>query len=207
MLSFQTVVPNTLELLKKIAAMPSVKGMRLVGGTSLALQLGHRQSIDLDFFSDNTIDQESLLSELRTIGDITVLNRTKSILQLTINNIKVDFVQYNYYKWIDSPVIEEGIIFASPKDIAAMKINAVMGRGSKKDFIDIYILLQHFTLKEILNYYKQKYPEYSEYRALLSLTYFEDADYQTTPRLFFDKTWEEMKHFITASVTEYQSNI
>ena len=85
-----------------------------------------------------------------------------------------------------------------------MKINAIEGRGSKKDFIDIYLLLQHYSLAEILNFYKQKYPDFSEYRALRSLVYFEDAEPQEMPTMFIADTWDSMKECIVEAVKQYQ---
>ena len=90
---------------------------------------------------------------------------------------------------------------ASPCDIAAMKINAIEGRGTKKDFIDMYFLLQHYSLKEVLDFYARKYPENSMFRALMSLSYFEDAEEQIMPKMFSSVTWEDMKQFITAQVS------
>lgn len=119
-----------------------------------------------------------------------------------LDGIKIDFVNYKY-AWIDNPVIEDVICLASPKDIAAMKINAVEGRGTKKDFIDIYFVLQHYSLQDILNFYVEKYPENSIFRALMSLSYFEDADNQLMPRMFADVSWEKMKSFILEKVTTY----
>ena len=81
-----------------------------------------------------------------------------------------------------------------------MKVNAIEGRGSKKDFIDLYYLLQHYTLHEILDFYKQKYPEHSVFRALMSMSYFDDADVQPTPRLFGKMSWDEMKEYIRSQV-------
>ncbi len=204
MLSVQAVTPHTLELLKTLSAKPELNGMRLVGGTSLALQYGHRQSIDLDFFGHINIGQDELVAKLSETGSLTVTNRTPHILQTIINNVKVDFVEYGLYKWIDQPIIEAGICLASDKDIAAMKVNAIMGRGSKKDFIDLFVLLQHYSLSEILQFYKLKYPEYSEYRALLSMTYFEDAEMQDTPKLFIQDSWEDIKRTIIDTVRVYQ---
>lgn len=99
-----------------------------------------------------------------------------------VDDIKIDFVDY-VYKWIDAPLCDGDIRLASMKDIAAMKINAVEGRGTKKDFVDIYFLLRHFTLEQILSFYKAKYPENSEFRALMSLTYFDDAEPQIAPEM------------------------
>ena len=94
------------------------------------------------------------------------------------------------------------LTLATPPDIAAMKVNAIEGRGSKKDFIDLYYLLQRYTLSEILDFYKQKYPEHSVFRALMSMSYFDDADVQPTPRLFGNVSWDEMKEFIRSQVRQ-----
>lgn len=204
MLSIQTVRPDTLELLKAISAQPEVKELRLVGGTALALQYGHRQSVDLDFFGKLPEDKEELIEVVRRVGDITVLNRSKIILQMVVNQVKVDFVDYSRYPWIDEPILGDGFVLASEKDIAAMKINAIMGRGTRKDFIDLYMLLQHYSLTQIMDFYRQKYPEFSEYRALLSMTYFDDAEMQDMPLMFIKTPWESMKTSIIQAVEAYQ---
>ena len=204
MLSIQTVYPNTLELLKSLASQPELAQTRLVGGTALALQYGHRQSIDLDFFGILPEDKEELVEMTKRVGNVLVTNRSKMILQTVINQIKVDFVDYSRYKWIDEPVLGDGFVLASDKDIAAMKVNAIIGRGTRKDFIDLYVLLQHYSLLEIMAFYKQKYPEFSEYRALLSMTYFEDAEMQDMPKMFIDTSWDTMKSTIIEAVKVYQ---
>ena len=203
MLQLQTVTPNTLELLKKIASNPEMQGLRLVGGTALALQYGHRQSVDLDFFGTPSVPQEDIIDMLSSLGQIAVHNQTDKILQAVLCGIKVDVIDYSRYAWIDTPVEESGIILASPKDIAAMKINAVEGRGSRKDFVDIYMLLQHYSLDELLDFYALKYPNHSVFRALLNLTYFDDAETQAMPKMFIPETWDEMKSYISSKVKEY----
>ena len=203
MLQLQTVAPDTLELLKTIDSKPEMKGLRLVGGTALALQYGHRQSVDLDFFGSPTVSQEDTIDVLSSLGNITIHNRTDKILQVVLRGIKVDVIDYSRYGWIDPPVVDDGIVLASPRDIAAMKINAIEGRGSRKDFVDIYMLLQHYTLSELLDFYSMKYPNYSIFRALLSLTYFDDAKTQAMPKMFITQTWEEIKAYISDKVKEY----
>lgn len=202
MLSLRTIEPHTLELLRALMQEASLSELRLVGGTALALQYGHRSSIDLDLFGKIDIDGYELQSILSKYGVLKVENETKIIHQYYIDNIKVDVVNYPF-EWI-SPIIEEdGIRLASPVDIAAMKVNAIEGRGTKKDFIDMYMLLQHYSLKEIIAFYQQKYPNYSIFRALRSLTYFEDAEDQFMPRMFIEDTWENMKLYITNQVKLY----
>ena len=205
MLSFRTVTSDTLELLKALMSAPELSSLRLVGGTALALQYDHRVSVDLDLFGEVTIDKFELLSLLQGVGDVRVINETKNIHQYFVNGIKVDIVNYPY-SWIDAPVEDDGIRLASSKDIAALKINAIEGRGTKKDFIDIYLLLQHYSLEEILTFYQQKYPDYSIFRALRSLTYFDDAENQIMPQIFVEDTWENMKENIQAHIMRYQQN-
>ena len=175
MLSYRTIEPHTLELLKKLTANPLLRELRLVGGTALALQYGHRMSIDLDFFGKIEIDKEELKDSLRENGEFSVINETRNIHQYLIDGVKVDIVNYNY-PWIDDSIEEDGLCLASPKDIAAMKINAIEGRGTKKDFIDIAELLKHYPLKELLDFHTQKYSDATTFRAMLSLSYFDDAE-------------------------------
>lgn len=85
-----------------------------------------------------------------------------------------------------------------------MKVNAIIGRGTRKDFIDLYMLLQHYSLTEIMGFYEQKYPEFSEYRALLSMTYFEDAEMQDMPKMFIETSWDKIKSTIIQAVKVYQ---
>lgn len=206
MLSLQTVSPDTLELLRQLQQQPELAGMRLVGGTALALQYGHRQSVDLDLFGTLQATFEQVETVLPRIGRHTILNQTANIMQLVLKGVKIDIVNYSCYPWVEEPVCEEGIILASPMDIAALKVNAIEGRGSKKDFIDLHELLQHYSLDEILNSYTQKYPNHSLFRALLSMTYFDDAEAQAMPKMFANYTWDDVKAAIIAKVSAYQQS-
>lgn len=200
MLSYQTIEPHTLELLKKLMAEPSLSGTRLVGGTSLALQYGHRSSVDLDFFGTLDDDPLSIRECLERIGHVGVLKETKTIRIYDLDKVKIDFVNYSRYQWLAEAITEDGLRLASPQDIAAMKVNAIEGRGTRKDFVDIYFLLQHYSLDDILGFYQEKYPEHSVFRALMSLTYFEDAEKQMMPKMFSKVTWDEMKAYIIKEV-------
>lgn len=200
MLSYKTIHADTLELLKSLSAEPLFSELRLVGGTSLAMQYGHRNSVDLDFFGHIEIDDEVLLDVLRKHGTLQTIKLSANIKIFILNEVKVDIVNYSY-KWIDEPIREDGLSLASPKDIAAMKINAIEGRGTKKDFIDVFELLKHYSLETILKFHEEKYPEASKLRALMSLSYFEDADLQPMPVMFIPETWETMKQSIQNAIT------
>ena len=117
MLSFQTIDPDTLELLKFLSVQPELRRTRLVGGTSLALQYGHRQSVDLDFFGRLPEDINNLIDAVKRAGNITIVNQSKIILQTIVNQVKVDFVDYSRYKWIDDPVVENELVLASDRDM------------------------------------------------------------------------------------------
>ncbi len=205
MLSYSTIEPHTLELLRGLMREDLFLPLRLVGGTSLALQYGHRQSVDLDFFGSCELENEDVKEILRKYGTLKVIKETPKIKIYVVDDIKVDFVTYAY-PWIDESVTDDGLRLASDRDIAAMKINAIEGRGTKKDFIDIYFLLQRYSLDEILRFYSDKYPENSVFRALMSLCYFEDADAQISPKMFVDVSWEDIKSSISKQVKIYQND-
>lgn len=110
MLSLQTILPDTLELLKTLMQLPILSDMRLVGGTSLALQYGHRRSVDLDFFGHTTEDADELTEVLKEhVQSLVRGSYTKRIKAYMLNGVKVDIVNYDY-AWIDDPIVEEGII-------------------------------------------------------------------------------------------------
>lgn len=204
MLSYHAVTSHTLELLNRLSSELASTDLRLVGGTALALQYGHRNSVDLDFFG--TLDDEvlNLHEVLNSIGRYEVIKETAHIRVYILEGVKIDFVDYSQYPWIDAPVMEDGLCLASPRDIAAMKINAIEGRGSRKDFIDIYFLLQHYSLNEILGFYQQKYPNYSIFRALKSLSFFADAEAQLMPVMYSSISWEEMKQQVLLAVRGFK---
>ncbi|MBR1389622.1 MAG: nucleotidyl transferase AbiEii/AbiGii toxin family protein [Prevotella sp.] len=203
MLSLQTVLPDTLELLRRLMSVTAFDSLRLVGGTALALQYGHRRSVDLDMFGILEPDTDRVTSALAGMGVVDPGTCSTKIKTYRIDGIKVDFVDYSRYPWLDAPVIEGHLRLASPRDIAAMKINAILGRGSRKDFVDMYFLMQHYTLEEIIGFYKLKYPEHSEYRAMLSLTYFDDAELLPMPLMFENVAWSDMKCYILEEVEKY----
>lgn len=199
MLHFETVEPATLELLKSIQAIPELSQTRLVGGTSLALQLGHRKSVDLDFFGHVPFDGNALVAMLTPLGEVTVLKDSKNIHIFLINGIKVDFVNFEF-AWRQEALITEGVRLAQLEDIAAMKITAVVGRGTKKDFVDVANLLRIYSLSQILSFYENKYPNASAFMAIKSLLYFEDAEHDAMPVMFIQQTWDEVKAIVTEAV-------
>lgn len=200
MLYLETVESSTLELLKKLQRLPVLEQTRLVGGTALALQLGHRKSIDLDFFGTVDCEAEYLRESIAGIASLTILKESPHIHIYIVDGIKVDIVNYKY-PWLDDVVLGQGLRLASVSDIAAMKITAIIGRGTKKDFIDIAFLLHHFSLEEILHFYAAKYNDSSVFMAMKSLAYFDDAEADPMPDMFVNQSWQQVKAHILSKIS------
>ena len=149
MLQTSAVEPGTLDALKKLMQLPSLKDFVLVGGTGLALLKGHRLSIDIDLFSANVpINANVILSELENAGKLSQKDIFSYALFLEFNNVKLDILKYSY-PWIKPQITEDGIRVASVEDIMAMKLAAITKRGSKKDFVDIYFLLKEYSIQQM----------------------------------------------------------
>ncbi len=202
MLHFETVDSPTLELLNKIMAEPLFSPLRLVGGTAMALQTGHRKSVDLDLFGALSLDETILTETVSSMGNIVWLNKLKNIKSLLVNGIKVDFVNYSY-PWLSEPLNENNIRLASKKDIAAMKLSAITGRGAKKDFTDLYFLLKEFSLKKMVQLYEEKFADGSAFMVLKSLVYFEDAENDEMPEMLMPASWEMIKKTVTQHHRKY----
>ena len=202
MLYYETIHPDTLELLKKIQSLELFADTRLVGGTALALQIGHRKSIDLDFFGNMSASLEEITLELSEFANAKPLSSSKAMRFLIVDGVKVDIVSYPYI-WIDDPVKEAGLTLAGVKDIAAMKLSAITNRGTKKDFIDLYFLLKRFSFNELIEFYLKKYAGAQLFTVLKSLTYFEDAEGDPMPVMMESLNWDEAKTAIVAVVNQY----
>jgi len=203
---FETAVsPPALVLLKTLMKFKEFEELRLVGGTALALQIGHRISVDLDLFGVINFDNIPVERLFSKFSKQQTLSRSKYINSFYLENIKVDFVNY-YYPWIDDPYIENGIRFASLRDIAAMKLAAITNRGSKKDFIDLYFLLKKFSLQQMMEFYQMKYPDGSLYMVIKSLSWFGDAENEFSIEMIKNVSWETVKDSIQNEVINYQSN-
>lgn len=204
MLYVETVTPATLRILKRLMTMPSLSGFHLAGGTALALQIGHRISTDLDFFCMDEPNTDSIIEDLKEFNNVEVyLHKSNSTLLVSIEGVKVDFIRHNY-PLLKSPVVIDDIRFYSTPDIAAMKIGAIVSRGSKKDFVDLYFLLKVFTLSEILDAYKAKYQQNDLFHVLKSLIYFDDAELEANPNMIKQVDWNLIKSEIIKVCTNFK---
>jgi predicted nucleotidyltransferase component of viral defense system len=175
----------------------------LVGGTSLALQMGHRVSIDLDLFTAEPFNLSELLECLNTnFDDVTLESEGASMLITNINQVKVDFVKMGY-PILFPPLETEGVRMLDIRDIAPMKLKAIAQRGSKKDFYDIYFLLDLLPLPEMLQLFSEKFKQQEIFHIIKSLTYFEDAEQYADPKLFDSRvTWEKVKSRVFEEVQQ-----
>jgi len=173
----------------------------LSGGTALSLQLGHRESEDLDFFSSSSFEPDTIERQLLPYGTLSETELSLGTLNTYLSGVKLQFLLYPY-RLIEPLVNWEGVNLSSVVDIACTKLQTVGMRGSKKDFIDLYFLLQQFSLETLLAYTKKKYAEsdYSETHILKSLVYFDDAETQPMPRMHQDVSWNQIKEALISAV-------
>lgn len=175
----------------------------MAGGTALALQIGHRTSLDFDFYTEKKFDvrelREQFDKKFKKVQEIYIAEDT---LGLDVNGIKISFFRYSH-RLIRPCVRIDDICLASKEDIAAMKILAISQRGKKRDFIDTYFLIKTFGLKEIIEFTKKKYPMFNIYLGLQGLLYFKDADEDSEKQRFkmLQKAdWREIKKYILKKV-------
>ena len=199
MLYLETIDPETLGLLKQIQSNDIFSETRLVGGTALALQIGHRKSIDLDFFGVMKIEEIDLLQELSIYGSVSIRNIGRRVQSFMVNNVQMDFVEY-LYPWLDDLVPFNGVRLASCRDIAAMKLSAITNRGSRKDFVDLVFLLEMFSLQDMLEFYTKKYSDSNYFHVLKSLVFFDDAEDDPMPNMLKPFNWEMAKKNISDAV-------
>jgi predicted nucleotidyltransferase component of viral defense system len=210
MLHYRTVYSETLELLKMLMQNPRLHQFYLVGGTALALQLGHRISIDLDLFTNEDFNTADVVESLRNDFELQLMmqkEKNSLIINARAHNtqheyIKIDFIKYPY-PLISSIQEVDTIRLLSPDDIIPMKLSAVANRGAKKDFYDIYELMKYFSLATMLQLFSKKYPDIAHFHILKSLVYFDDAEDQFDPVSLNDTNWQLVKSSIEQKVNNY----
>lgn len=183
------------QLLNRLIVEEALSDFFLVGGTALALRYGHRVSVDIDLFSNAAFDAprlaELLTQKLQLAEAIVEENAVLGV----IDGIKCDFIAHQYSMVVGVENFD-GVRLLAVEDIAAMKLNAISNRGSKKDFWDLYELMQHFSRAQLLSFYEIKYPNSSLWSVEKSLSYFEDAEADPNPSCLKERTWEHIKSAI-----------
>lgn len=176
-----------------------LEGFYLAGGTGLALSLGHRRSVDLDFFSERSFDSEALQHKLHALEALSVVSRSPDTLHLQIRTVKVSFLGFPHQVLFPCGSFLE-VEVADPRDIACMKLSALAGRGARRDFIDVYAAAQRYGLAELLELFQRRFARvnYSRLHVLKSLVYFEDAEKDPMPEMLAEISWTEVKRFFAA---------
>lgn len=200
----ESISQETKLVLEKISQSDLAEKFYLAGGTALALQLGHRQSIDLDWFCETDFSNQEIKSRLSKLGKFKITSESAGTVNGLLDNVRVSFLRYQYKLLF--PLVALGKVkLADERDIAAMKIDAVSSRGSKKDFIDIFFLLNKYSLAEIVGFFEKKYAEidYNKLHILKSLIYFTDADDEPMPMMLRNINWEQVKKGIQEKVNKW----
>ena len=175
MLHKETIDAATLELLKRLMGDERLQGFALVGGTSLALQIGHRISVDLDLFTEKEFEADELREYLERYYHLQTDYLAFATVKGEIEGVQVDCIAHAY-SWLKPFVLEEGVRLASLEDICAMKLNAIAGNGTRiKDFVDVAHLSSRFSLEQMLKFYEEKY-QANPLMPLKGIVYFADIN-------------------------------
>ena len=188
------------ELLKKISEVISIDDYYMIGGTALSLQLGLRESYDFDFCVKGEFNNEVLLEELKSVGNVEVIQNQKGTCDVLLNGVQVSFFYYpnKVLKDFVKPEEMPKLKIASVLDIAIMKVVAIGGRGAKKDFFDLYNIIKkcNITVDELVNGLVQKCGNNVNYlNIIMGLSYFEDAEDEILINTFVSYNWENIKEF------------
>lgn len=193
-----------MSLLKRLMQIPELSIFRLVGGTSLSLQLGHRISIDLDFFTDKNFDVDEIRRiiqlEISALGIISVSRTGFSCL---LENVKCEFYNWSV-PFIEDVMNHDGLRLDGLKDISAFKLDAIITRKERKDFVDIYFLLEKFPFKDLISFYKTKYP-YNDIKVVMdAVAEIDIADNSEAPSMVINRDWDEVKERIKKCWKDFQ---
>lgn len=198
---FGTVLPNAAQdTLAVLGRSGLVDKAYLAGGTALALHLGHRESIDFDFFTRNTFDPIKLSKQLSEIGLFTQTFAKGISLIGEFNGVKMSYFQYDY-PLLENTTFFEGVAIAHMHDIAAMKLVAICDRSTKKDYVDLYTLVHHgLSLDAMFELYEKKYQKFesNKFTIIKSLTYFDEAQNDSMPKMFTPLSWDTVQSFLVA---------
>jgi hypothetical protein len=192
----EVITPAVEQALEELLRAPVLAKFYLAGGTGLALQFGHRRSVDLDFFCPESFNEEILLQQIQLLPQFSLVAKAQQTVDVQVLGTKVSFLGYSY------PVLFPfgafmGARVADPRDIACMKLSAIAARGAKRDFFDLYVTAKCYGLPQLLDLFQRKFAQanYSVVHLLKALTYFADAEKEPAPDLLAPISWEEVKAF------------
>ena len=184
-----------------LASRSALDGFYLAGGTGLALQFGHRRSADLDLFRETDFDAAAVRDRLRNLEELGALETAPGTLHLRLHDVKVSVLHYPYPRLY--PLQTFGRLpVADPRDIACMKIEAIASRGSRRDFVDLYVAATAYGLDQILEWFGRKYASvsYSRTHLFKALTYFLDAEQEPMPDMLAPLDWSVVREYFVRTV-------
>jgi hypothetical protein len=189
------------EAARDLAGRSVLEGFYLAGGTGLALRFGHRRSVDLDFFSEAEFSAADLAAKLRGLDGLGDIEVSPGTLHLVLRRVKVSFLHYPYPPLFLASRFET-LAIADSRDIACMKLSAIASRGSRRDFVDLYVAAKAYGLGEILEWFDKKYAAtpHNRVHLLKSLTYFTDAENEPMPNMLAPLDWSAVKTFFITEV-------
>lgn len=206
MLHLETIEPRTFTVLERLMQLKALYPFSLVGGTALSLRYGHRTSVDLDLFNHKKFDHEPIVKALKKEfgkGYNTESRTARWGIFCYLDDVKVDIV---YHPHLPIGPLEETntIRMYSDEDIIAMKLNAIIGRGKKKDFWDLYELLHHYPLQDMIRFHETKFPEQNLLITIpQAIVYFDDAEESEEPVSLKGQTWPSVKKYIQRYVSDF----
>ena len=203
MLRKETVSPDLIYVLEKLMHFKSLREFRLVGGTALAFQLGHRVSVDIDLFASSPFDIEEVKKEIEdTFLISTAEKESRWGLRYWIKGVKAEMYNWDI-PFIKPSIIENGIRMTSLEDIGAMKLDAIKSRHEKKDFVDIHEILKSFSLEELFQFYSTKYRNPELRSVIEALTNIDKADNSIDPEILIDMQWVDVKSTIKNALKKF----
>lgn len=194
---FEVLSNRQRRLLSLIAPVLAARNFYLGGGTAIALQLGHRRSLDFDWFTaDEFDDLDAVISDLRSaVAGVSIVEIAPRTIHATVSGVKVSMLGYRHpllkpmERWRDL-----SLSLASLADLAAMKLSAIVSRGAKRDFVDVYAVAQKsLGLPAMLDCYRKKYQTDDMSHVLYALSHFTEADLERTPKLLWKTNWRSIK--------------
>jgi len=188
---------------KRLTEIKTLSSFYLAGGTGLALHLGHRRSVDLDFFSPAPFNEDALIAAVQGPSKVSVLSKSKQTVYLQMSGTKVSFIEYDYPLLFPLDRFQ-GLAVADVRDITAMKISALASRGSRRDFVDLYVVAREYDLPLLLELFERKFAKanYSMVHVRKALTYFADADKEAMPDMLVPLSWNQVKEYFVREVTK-----
>ncbi len=196
-----TILEETHKLLNSFNEDSLPQDTYLAGGSAISLQLGHRKSIDLDFFTRHEFNEDQWIQKLEKSYSLELFSKDWQTIIGDIESVKFSLFYYKY------PLIKnltpfENIKLASLEDLAAMKLDTVMSRGTKRDLVDIYFLAQKFGLDNLYKFYNQKFGNFEKREIMIkkALIYFDDAENDVEPNILVEFNWNGLKKYFVKNV-------